>query len=78
MEIKDIMKQYKRDCFGNYISCNDLLNAIKSHSKKCIKAEFVSDDYKDMKLLRLENGFKCKKCGESFRIPIRYLRATIK
>jgi len=73
------VKKFEKDTFGTYLTVYDLFSATLCHDQKnpdC-KGNIKQDDYRDDKLARYEIGWKCTKCGESWRIAVRRLRNTM-
>lgn len=69
-----------KDEFGNYLTVYDLLKSMFAHiygKPDCKGAKIDDDSFRDDKLMRHEIGWKCSKCGESWKIHIRRLRTTI-
>lgn len=63
--------------FDTYTTAYDMMDAALNHRCSEQEPSLVADDYKDIRLMRLEVGVKCQHCNESFRIAIRRLRNTI-
>ena len=67
----------KKDSNGAYLEAFDLFTDAFSHSCCDEDHKLEVDDYQDLKIMRLENGWKCAHCGESFRIAVRRLKRTL-
>jgi len=70
------MSKIQKVEFDTYATFDDLMYAVKNHHCSDEEPIFINDDYKDIKLMRLELGFKCTHCSESFRIAVRRLRTA--
>jgi hypothetical protein len=63
--------------FDTYATAYDMMDAALNHSCSDQEPSLIADNYKDMRLMRLEIGVKCQHCDESFRIAVRRLRNTM-
>jgi hypothetical protein len=70
-----------KDVNGSYLTAYDIFKSVLEHvrtSKDCKDYKIVADNVNDVKNMRNEIGFKCTKCEESWHIPIRQLRNTMR
>ena len=66
-----------KDTFGAYLTAYDMMDSALNHRCSDKEPSLISDDYKDLRLMRFEIGVKCQHCDESFRVAVRRLRNTI-